>query len=78
MVEILAEYRRLGVRPAQIGRALSHFSPLFLAGELVRRKARFRRDLRSSADEARRMGWRRMDEMVGKIPLYQCMGLSDQ
>ena len=58
LFEILAEYKRCGVRKASILKAMLKFSPLFLAKEIIRRKQAARNDIRKCAAAAERSGLR--------------------
>lgn len=56
LMEILAEYKRRGVPKVDVIRAMLTFNPLFLAGEIIRRKRVARADIEKCVKVARDMG----------------------
>lgn len=72
LVEILAEYKRLGVSRSDIVRALLCFNPLFIAAEQVQRKARAKKDLAICAAAAERCGLIYLpEESAPQNPVYR-------
>ena len=72
VIEILADYKQIGVGRAAILRGLLCFDPLFLAGEWGRRKARAREDLKRSRTAALHLGLIPLEEKSERgRPVYQ-------
>ena len=56
LLEILAEYKRSGVRKTDIIKAMLKFNPLFLAKEIIRRKQSAKKDIKKCVKVAESLG----------------------
>lgn len=56
LLEILAEYKRCGVRKADILKAMLKFNPLFLIKEITRRKQSAKKDIKKCIKVAKSLG----------------------
>ena len=56
LFEILAEYKRCGVRKADVIKAMLKFNPLFLVKEIIRRKQSARNDIKKCVKVAESLG----------------------
>ncbi len=59
LFEILAEYKRCGISKKDVLRAMLHFSPCFLAKEMIRRKKEAKKDIEKCMKVAKDLGLRR-------------------
>ena len=56
LLEILAEYKRSGVRKTDIIKAMLKFNPLFLAKEIIRRKQSAKKNIKKCVKVAESLG----------------------
>lgn len=70
LLEVLAEYKRCGVSKSDILRAMLKFNPIFLVGEIIRRKKTAKKDIEKCRKVALDLGLR-MTSGTKEFPIFE-------
>ena len=71
LFEILAEYKRCGIKKADIIRGMLILSPFFLAKEIIRRKKAAKKDVEKCMKAAEKLGLK-MTSGTKAFPIFEC------